>query len=88
MLSNKKSFYRKRDTIHKWWDSPINSYSGLVKNTADKYITHGDFVKKIYNDINVILNENNYKLFNKNKFRNDLANLIYNISDDTSNVQK
>jgi len=88
MLPNKKSIYTKRDSLQKWWISPITDSLGPIKNSREKYITHGDVVKKIYTDIGAILNKHNYKLYNKNKFRNDLANIIYNISDDTSNVKK
>ena len=82
MIRTYKS-YQKRDSLRKWFHSPIRTYEGLVKDKKGKYITHGHFVSQLYNDIQEIITKHNYHLKEKNVFKNELVRYIYKLSDDS-----
>ena len=82
MLRYKNSF--KRDSLKKWFHSPIQTYEGSVKDEKGKFITHGHFVQQTYNDIQKILIKHNYQIADKKAFKNELVRYLYKLSDDNA----
>jgi hypothetical protein len=74
----------KRDSLKKWFHSPIQTYEGSVKDETGKFITHGHFTHQVYNDIQKILSKHNYRIDNKKAFKNELVRYLYKLSDDNA----
>jgi len=84
MLRNHKSTFKKRHSLKKWFNSPIQTYEGSVKDENGQFIKHGDFVHQMYNDIQTILFKHSYHIDNKNAFKNELVRYLYKLSDDNA----
>ena len=82
MISFKSTF--KRDSLRKWYTSPIWTYEGLVKDKEGKNIRHADFTSQLYHDIVKILDKHDYAIEDKKRFRKELIRYIYKLSDDSS----
>ena len=79
-------------TFFDWLRSPIETKDGMVYEDvcdADYYsnpvskkpITHANFISSVFNDIDKILQNNNYHLDNIKLFKSELADIIYKFSD-------
>jgi len=70
----------KEITINGWLDSPVDEYnedSYYIENNNDNYSVCESFINNIINAIEVRENES---ITNKNQFRDDIIELIYNYS--------
>jgi hypothetical protein len=65
-----------------WWNAPVESVSD--KNWSSKYgpVTHGQYVRDFYYSLQSILNNTGYTITNEKEFKNEIATLIYRLSDD------
>lgn len=70
----------KETTINGWLDSPIDEYNEdpyYIENKNDNYSVCESFINNIINAIEVRESES---ITNKNQFRDDIIELIYNYS--------
>ena len=70
----------KEITINGWLDSPVDEYnedSYYIENNNDNYSVCESFINNIINAIEVRESES---ITNKNQFRDDIIELIYNYS--------
>ena len=68
-----------------WLRSPIETKNGMVYDNC-KPITHANFINSVFNDIDQILQNNNYHLDNIKLFKSELADIIYKFSDHSKYV--
>jgi hypothetical protein len=79
-----------RTNFHKynlkdWLKMPIESENGFEKDHINsEYITHQDFVDNVYDAILKILENNKYHIGNKKRYKKELTNILYSLSDNSS----
>ncbi len=74
---------RKKQIKYKeWWNTPIEPQRFTDYNTP---ATNGIFVKDFYSNTLDIIKSCGYKINKKNILKNEIATIIYTLSDDTSN---
>jgi len=72
---------RKKYSYEWWFDAPIQSIVNQEENQED-LMTHGEYVKKFYYKMKNLLNEMGYDIDEEKEFKNEIATLIYKLSDD------
>ena len=71
----------KRYSYESWWNSPVQS-TGSNWNSRSGTITHGTYVKDFYYRLRSILIDSGYTITDEKEFKNEIATLLYNLSDD------
>ncbi len=81
LLFSNRIIKPKKYSYDSWWNSPVQSI-GNNWNSSSGPVTHGMYVKDFYYRLHSILTSNGYTITNEKEFKNEIATLIYNLSDD------
>ena len=73
-----------RFSFKDWFFSPIECDKGFLINKENKFVTHGRFIESFAEEIEDILSTYNFYIENKEKFLDELIDIIYSVSDNSS----
>ena len=71
------------DTLQQWLKMNITICQEPMFTEDNKKITHKEYVNYFINIIKSILSSNNYVIINENKFKDEITNFIYTLSDNS-----
>ena len=73
-----------RFSFKDWFFSPIECDKGFVVDKQNKFKTHGTFIESFADEIEEILSTYNFHIKHKEEFLNELIQIIYSVSDNSS----
>ena len=72
-------------TLKDWLKMPITTCEEAVVDEDGKIITHQEYINFFIHTIKQMILSNGYKITNEKKFKEEICNFIYKISDNSRN---
>ena len=73
---------KKTISYQRWWESSIKSNNPDFWNSDKGTVTHGEYVVDFYYKLKELINKSGYAIEDEKQFKDEIATLIYHLSNE------